>query len=190
MKDVAPDVPLKGLFADDTEMLAIPRIGDAWESAERAVSVALEADTGLRLSDLLALDRIHRAGKDGIRTNTLARALRIPSNRLTYQLAGLQKRRYISRSSHPEDGRGVVLRLTKAGAEAHKRALAAYRRITRNGLQGLDSGLDPGRLMGAAAVLSGDAPSPADVQRLLDALGAASVDEALAKANGTARRRR
>ena len=45
-------------------------------------------------------------------------------------------------------------------------------------------------LCGAAAVLSGDAASPADVQRLLDALGAASVDEALAKANGTASRKR
>ena len=29
MKDLAPDAPLTGLFADDTEMLAIPRIGDA-----------------------------------------------------------------------------------------------------------------------------------------------------------------
>ena len=189
MKDLAPDVPLKGLFADDTDMLAIPRIGDAWESSERAVSAALEADTGLRLSDLLALDRIHRAGKEGIRTNALARALRIPSNRLTYQLAGLQKRRYIARSSHPEDGRGVVLRLTKAGREAHKRALASYRRITRNGLRGLDSGLDPDRLIGAAAVLSGDAPTPADVQRLLDALGADSVDSALARLNGNRRPR-
>ena len=184
MKDVSTDVPLKGLFADDTEMLAIPRIGDAWESAERAVSAELESETGLRLSDLLALDRIHRAGKDGIRTNTLARALRIPSNRLTYQLAGLQKRRYITRSSHPEDGRGVVLRLTKSGRDAHKRALTAYRRLTRNGLRGIDSGLDPDRLIAAAAVLAGDGPSPADVQRLLAALGADSVDDAIARANG------
>ena len=190
MKDVSTDVPLKGLFADDTEMLAIPRIGDAWESAERAVSAELEAETGLRLSDLLALDRIQRAGKDGIRTNTLARALRIPSNRLTYQLAGLQKRRYITRGAHPDDGRGVVLRLTKSGQGAHKRALAVYRRITRNGLSGLDSGLDADRLIGAAAVLSGDGPSPADVQRLLAALGADSVDEALARLDGKGRARR
>ena len=190
MKDITAEPPLRGLFADDAEMLAVPRIGDAWESAERAISAEIEDETGLRLSDLVALDRIQRAGKDGIRTNALARALRIPSNRLTYQLAGLQKRRYITRSAHPEDGRGVVLRLTKAGAAAHKRALAAYRRITRDGLRGLDSGLDPERLMAAAAVLAGDGPAPADVQRLLDALGASSVDEAIAGLDGRGRRRR
>lgn len=190
MNDVAPDEPLSGLFADDPEMLAVPRIGDAWETAERALSAGIEAESGLRLSDLMALDRIQRAGREGIRTNALARALRIPSNRLTYQLAGLQKRRYITRSAHPEDGRGVVLRLTKSGTDAHTRALAAYRRLTRDGLSRLDSGLDPERLMAAAAVLAGDGPAPADVQRLLDALGAASVDEAIAGLDGRGRRRR
>lgn len=156
----SPDRPLSGLFAEDPEMLAIPIIGEAWEAAERAISSQLEGENDMRLSDLLALDRIHRAGRGGIRTNTLARALRIPSNRLTYQLAGLQKKAYIERSPHPEDGRGVVLRLTKEGKDAHKKALATYRRITRDGLSGLGSSRDGRRLMAAAAILSGEkAPS-------------------------------
>lgn len=70
----AAEAPLSGLFADDDLLLAIPIVGDAWEMAEREVSAELAATTDLRLSDLLALDRIHRAGKTGIRTNTLARA--------------------------------------------------------------------------------------------------------------------
>lgn len=152
----APDRPLSGLFADDPEMLAVPIIGEAWEAAERAISSQLESENDMRLSDLLALDRIQRAGRGGIRTNTLARALRIPSNRLTYQLAGLEKRHYIERSPHPEDGRGVVLRLTKDGRDAHRKALATYRRITRDGLSGIDSGQEGRRLMAAAAILSGD----------------------------------
>lgn len=154
----APDRPLSGLFADDPEMLAVPIIGEAWEAAERAISSQLEAENDLRLSDLLALDRIQRAGRGGIRTNTLARALRIPSNRLTYQLAGLEKRHYIARAPHPDDGRGVVLTLTKDGRDAHRKALAAYRRITRDGLSGLDSGQDGRRLMAAAAILAGEKP--------------------------------
>lgn len=151
----AAEAPLSGLFADDDLLLAIPIVGDAWEMAEREVSAELAATTDLRLSDLLALDRIHRAGKTGIRTNTLARALRIPSNRLTYQLAGLEKRKYIARSPHPDDGRGVVLSLTKAGRDAHRKALAAYRRITRDDLMGVGDGADGARLLAAAAILSG-----------------------------------
>jgi DNA-binding MarR family transcriptional regulator len=152
------DRPLDGLFADDPEMLAVPIIGEAWQAAERAISSRLEDENDMRLSDLLALDRIHRAGRGGIRTNTLARALRIPSNRLTYQLAGLEKRAYIERSPHPEDGRGVVLRLTEEGRDARRRALSTYRHITRDGLSGIDSGQDGLRLMAAAAILAGEAP--------------------------------
>lgn len=154
----APDRPLSGLFADDPEMLAVPIIGEAWEAAERAISAQLEAEHEMRLSDLLALDRIQRAGRGGIRTNTLARALRIPSNRLTYQLAGLGKRGYIGRAPHPEDGRGVVLTLTAEGRDAHRKAIATYRRIARDGLAGLGPGLDGRRLMAAAAILAGATP--------------------------------
>jgi len=176
--------PLDGLFGGDAELLAIPRLGEAWETAERSVSARLSADCGLRLSDLLALDRIQRGGRGGIRTNALARALRIPSNRLTYQLSGLEKRGYIDREPHPDDGRGVILRLTRSGRDAHKRALAAYRRITRGGLASLDSGQDGPRIMAAAAVLAGDGAAPDGVDDLLDALGASSVDEALAMVRG------
>lgn len=161
MASTAGDQPLSGVFGDDIEMLAIPRLGDAWEVGERAVSAMLEAGHGIRLSDLMALDCIHRAGKDGIRTNTLARSLRIPSNRLTYQLAGLERRKYIGRSPHPEDGRGVVLRLTAAGREAHKQALASYRKATRRALAGLASAdVDGDRFLAAAAILAGTAPLP------------------------------
>ena len=173
------DTPLDGLFAGDPSLLAIPRLGEAWETAERAVSTRLSAACGVRLSDLLALDRIQRGGREGVRTNSLARALRIPSNRLTYQLAGLEKRGYIEREPHPEDGRGVVLRLTRTGREAHKRALAAYKRIAGDGLASLDSGQDGARIMAAAAVLCGDGAAPERVDELLAALGASSVDEAL-----------
>lgn len=157
----APDRPLSGLFGDDPEMLAVPIIGDAWEAAERAISSELEGENDMRLSDLLAMDRIQRAGRGGIRTNTLARTLRIPSNRLTYQLAGLEKRAYIERSPHPEDGRGVVLRLTRDGRDAHRKALATYRRITRDGLSGIHSAQDGRRLLAAAAILAGDTPAGA-----------------------------
>ncbi len=176
----APERPLSGLFADDPEMLAIPVIGDAWEAAERAVSARLEATCDLRLSDLLALDRIHRAGRGGIRTNPLARALRIPSNRLTYQIGGLEKRGLVERSPHPDDGRGVVLRLTRPGRDLHRRALAAYGQMTRDGLAGLDPGRDGGRLLAAAAILAGTAPVPSDVARLLRALQVSSVEEGIA----------
>lgn len=159
------DSPLAGLFADDDELLAIPIVGDAWEAAEREVSGQLAQACGVRLSDLLALDRIQRAGRAGIRTNALARALRIPSNRLTYQLAGLEKRKFISRAPHPDDGRGIVLTLTQAGREMHRKALATYRRITRGGLGGVGDGADGARLMAAAAILAGRVPD-ADVARI------------------------
>lgn len=159
------DAPLTGLFADDDEMLAIPIVGDAWEMAERAVSAQLAQAHGLRLSDLLALDRIQRAGRDGIRTNALARALSIPSNRLTYQLAGLEKRDFISRAPHPDDGRGIVLTLTQAGRDMHRKALATYRRITRGGLGGVGDGADGARIMAAAAILAGRVPD-AEVVRI------------------------
>jgi DNA-binding MarR family transcriptional regulator len=161
----APEPPLSGLFGDDELMLAVPVVGDAWEAAEREVSARLSRVHDLRLSDLLALDRIQRAGRGGIRTNALARALRIPSNRLTYQLAGLQKRRLIHRAPDPEDGRGIVLTLTPAGREAHRKALATYRRMTHGGLDGMADGVEGTRLLAAAAILSGRVPD-ADVARL------------------------
>ena len=182
--------PLDGLFSGDIELLAIPRLGEAWEAAERAVSSVLEAEHALRLSDLLALDRIQRSGRHGIRTNALARALGIPSNRLTYQLAGLQQCALIERSPHPEDGRGVVLRLTKDGRNTHRRVLTTYRRITRDRLAGIDAGRDGVRLMAAAAIVSGEAPVPADVSALLSALGVSSVEEGIAVARARSRRPR
>lgn len=160
-----PDIPLAGIFADDEQMLAIPVIGDAWEAAERSVTAALASAHGLRLSDLLALDRIQRAGRGGIRTNALARALRVPSNRLTYQLARLERRAHVARSPHPDDGRGVVLTLTPAGRDAHRKALATYRRLTRRGLAGVGDGADGERLVAAAAILAGRVPG-AQVARL------------------------
>ncbi len=166
----ASDAPLAGLFGDDHRMLAVPIVGDAWESAEREVSARLSRTHDLRLSDLLALDRIQRAGRQGIRTNSLARALRIPSNRLTYQLSGLQKRSLIERAPHPEDGRGIVLTLTESGRDAHRKALTTYRRMTRGGLDGMADGVEGARLLAAAAILSGRVPD-AEVARLAAAPG-------------------
>lgn len=154
------DTPLAGLFGDDELLLAIPRLGESFENTERLASASLMAAHDLRLSDLLALDRIARAGADGIRTNALARALGIPSNRLTYQLAGLEQREFIARSPHPRDGRGVVLRLTAAGKAMHKKALASYRGFCANSLAGLAPEVDGRRILAAAAILCDDAPIP------------------------------
>ncbi len=154
------DAALSGLFGDDELLLAIPRLGESFENTERLASADLLAAHDLRLSDLLALDRIARAGADGIRTNTLARALGIPSNRLTYQLAGLQERAFITRSAHPRDGRGIVLRLTPAGKAMHKKALATYRAFCANSLAGLGPEIDGRRILAAAAILCDDAPPP------------------------------
>lgn len=49
----------------------------------------------------------------------------------------------------------MVLSLTKAGRDAHRKALAAYRRITRDDLMGVGDGADGARLLAAAAILSG-----------------------------------
>ena len=154
------ETALKGLFGDDDLLLAIPRLGESFENAERLASADLLAAHDLRMSDLLALDRIARAGADGIRTNTLARALGIPSNRLTYQLAGLEKRAFITRSAHPRDGRGIVLRLSPAGTAMHTKALSTYRAFCANSLAGLGPEIDGRRILAAAAILCDDAPLP------------------------------
>ena len=42
------DIGVDGLFAGDPSLLAIPRLGEAWETAERAVSTRLSAACGMR----------------------------------------------------------------------------------------------------------------------------------------------
>ena len=87
-----------------TDIEVISNLVRAGGEAIRGISKVLKENAALQLTDLLLLDELHRAGRDGVRTSKLAISLGMTTSRLAYRLNSLEKAGLIERRPHAEDG--------------------------------------------------------------------------------------
>jgi DNA-binding MarR family transcriptional regulator len=76
----------------------------------------------ISVTQCYALDALLRRGPSGL--NELAAELYLDKSTASRVVAALERKRYVSRQPHPEDGRAVVLTVTARGRRLHDRIRA------------------------------------------------------------------
>ena len=93
----------------------------AYLRANRELAVALDSDlqaAGISLSEYELLSMLSEAAMGQLRMSALAALIVQSRSRVTHTAARLERRGWVRRSPAPDDGRGVLLRLTDDGQEA------------------------------------------------------------------------
>jgi DNA-binding MarR family transcriptional regulator len=117
---------------------------------QRAVEKNLREQAGLTQVQFEILMNLANAGDAGIRMAQLAEALIVSRSGLSYQVAQLESRDWITRQRSIDDERGVVARITARGERMRQRVFAGHTEIVRTAF--LDA-LEPGELATLTAVL-------------------------------------
>jgi MarR family transcriptional regulator, 2-MHQ and catechol-resistance regulon repressor len=73
----------------------------------------------ISVTQCYALEALLRRGPSGL--NELAAELYLDKSTASRVVASLERKRYVSRTTHPEDGRAIVLTVTPAGRRLHDR---------------------------------------------------------------------
>ena len=110
---------------------------------QRAVEQNLREQAGLTQVQFEILMNLSIAGDAGIRMARLADALIVSRSGLSYQIAQLESRGWITRQRSADDERGVVGRITPEGERIRQRVFAGHVDVVRTGF--LDA-LEPGEL--------------------------------------------
>ena len=96
----------------------------AWRAylrANRELTVAFDRDlqvVGISLPEYELLSMLSEAPMGQVRMSTLAELIVQSRSRVTHTAARLERRGWVRRSPAPDDGRGVLLRLTDEGRTA------------------------------------------------------------------------
>jgi DNA-binding MarR family transcriptional regulator len=77
---------------------------------------------GISVTQCYALEALLRRGPSGLKE--LAGELYLDKSTASRVVAALERKRYVNRTTHPEDGRAVVLVVTPAGRRLHDRIRA------------------------------------------------------------------
>ena len=119
-------------------MAAIGRLSEASQIVSRERLAPLFARFGLQPGEFDVLATLRRSGEPFALTPTaLYEATMVTSGAMTARLDRLEKAGFISRAPHPEDRRGVLVRLTAAGRDLIDRAVTAHVENERGILAGL-----------------------------------------------------
>ncbi len=97
----------------------------AYLRANRELDVALDRDlqaVGISLPEYELLSMLSEAPMGQLRMSALASLIVQSRSRVTHTAARLERRGWVRRSPAPDDGRGVLLRLTDEG----RRAITAF----------------------------------------------------------------
>ena len=111
-----------------------------------------------------AIEALLRRGPSGL--NDLAAELYLEKSTASRVVAGLERKGYVTRSAHPEDGRAIVLSVTAAGRRLHDRIRKDLVDEAKGLLQDFEPEVREGaarlilRLARAAAARSGIAGAP------------------------------
>ena len=73
----------------------------------------------ISVTQCYALEALLRRGPSGL--NEVAAELYLDKSTASRVIAALERKRYVTRASHPEDGRAIVLTVTPAGRRLHDR---------------------------------------------------------------------
>lgn len=87
---------------------------------------SLVDEHGLTLNDVRLLDLLVRSPKGAARMGDLAESLMSLPSRVTRQIHRLEKQGLVVRGASPDDGRGVLARITPEGTEALTAAMHTY----------------------------------------------------------------
>ena len=117
---------------------------------QRAVEKNLRQQADLTQVQFEILMNLSNAGDAGIRMAQLADALIVSRSGLSYQVAQLELRGWITRERSADDDRGVVARITPKGEQMRRRVLAGHVEIVRSAF--LDA-IEPSELATIADVL-------------------------------------
>jgi DNA-binding MarR family transcriptional regulator len=98
---------------------------------QRAVERNLREQANLSQVQFEILMNLSIAGDSGIRMAQLADSLIVSRSGLSYQVAQLESRRWITRERSSDDERGVLARITPAGDRMRKRVFAGHVDIVR-----------------------------------------------------------
>ena len=117
---------------------------------QRAVERNLREQADLTQVQFEILMNLANAGDAGIRMAQLADALIVSRSGLSYQVAQLESRGWITRERSADDERGIVARITPEGERMRQRVFAGHVDIVRSAF--LDA-VEPGELATLTAVL-------------------------------------
>jgi DNA-binding MarR family transcriptional regulator len=117
---------------------------------QRAVESNLREQADLTQVQFEILMNLSIAGDSGIRMAKLADALIVSRSGLSYQVAQLESRGWITRERSADDERGVVARITTDGERMRQRVFAGHTDIVRGAF--LDA-VEPGELTTLTAAL-------------------------------------
>jgi DNA-binding MarR family transcriptional regulator len=119
-------------------MAVIGRLSEASQAISRGRLAPLFASFGLQSGEFDVLATLRRAGAPFALTPTaLYEATMVTSGAMTARLDRLEKAGFIARAPHPEDRRGVLVRLTDKGRELIDEAVTAHVGNERRILSGL-----------------------------------------------------
>jgi DNA-binding MarR family transcriptional regulator len=95
------------------------------------LAAALEADSGLTITEFEVLLRLGAAGPAGMRPGALCPAIRLTQPSVSRAVARLERQGRVCRAGAPGDGRGVLVSLTPAGRAVLAQASAVHDRTIR-----------------------------------------------------------
>src|SRR5687767_4161337 len=116
----------------------------------------------ISVTQCYALEALLRRGPSGL--NELAAELYLDKSTASRVVSALERKRYVSRAAHPEDGRAIVLSVTPAGRRLHDRIRADLIAEAQKLLEDFEPEVREGaarlirRLAQSAAVRSGVTP--------------------------------
>jgi DNA-binding MarR family transcriptional regulator len=98
---------------------------------QRAVDQNLREQANISHVQFEILMNLANAGASGLRMAQLADALIVSRSGLSYQVAQLESRQWITRERSADDERGVVARVTPTGERMRQRVFAGHVEIVR-----------------------------------------------------------
>jgi DNA-binding MarR family transcriptional regulator len=102
---------------------ALSEIAIIGHLADTALAQTLPKD--LSVAGFGVLNHFARLGVEGESPTKLARAFQVTKGAMTYTLQQLEELRYVKIDVDPDDARGKIVRVTKAGARAREVAIAS-----------------------------------------------------------------
>jgi DNA-binding MarR family transcriptional regulator len=121
-----------GATITDEEFRAYAALIASSTLLQRAVERNLREQAELTQVQFEILMNLSIAGAAGIRMAQLADALIVSRSGLSYQVAQLESRGWITRERSPDDERGVVAHITAAGERMRRRVFAGHVDVVRS----------------------------------------------------------
>ncbi|SER52640.1 MarR family winged helix-turn-helix transcriptional regulator [Mycolicibacterium nivoides] len=119
------------LNATDEEWRHWGNFGESAELLYREINAALVARHSLAVPDVQLLNLLNENARRRVRMGALADALVLAPSRLTWQVRRLEERGLVRRFRSREDGRGVVVGITRHGQECLRPAMRTYAMLVR-----------------------------------------------------------